>query len=260
LARYRRKNDDPATALYPEDHWTAIFRLLPGYAWFREWRARSWILFVVSAAFAVMALAFDASFDWQEARYARERTFATGTVLGSGFLLPRTSRGDDPPEFCYVRYRFSVAGEARSRTAWRIWKDACWAKSGTPIRVEYVASNPSMNRPAGSGGKGSVLVVPMWVIAIALAGWGFLVRRAEGAVAGSGAYAVDGVVVSIAQDREERFLLTYSYEAGVRGTQYGHCEIAEDAATRLSPGTKGTVMVDPIHPARSDWIGPASPA
>lgn len=53
------------------------------------------------------------------------------------------------------------------------------------------------------------------------------------------------------------FILTYRYEAGVSGAQYGQCEIDEPSARQLVAGSAGRVRVDPMHPARSDWLGAA---
>lgn len=181
------KGHDATTVLYPEDDWTAIFRRVPGYKRFREWRVRSWAVLLSAVSVGALTLALDSYFDWREARFA---------------------------------------------------------------------SSPGMNRPADSGGNGFLLVTPMWGLAALLLIWGVMQRRAEGRIVGRGGFEAPAVVEKIVEEQPGSFVLTYRYEAGVKGTQYGQCEIGEADARQLAPGTAGRVRVDPIHPARSDWLGP----
>lgn len=219
-------------------------------------RFRSTQLLLCAAGGVVLALALSSYLRARNARFAREGAFAYADVLNYFPLLPRGGAGNrrtDGP-VCFMRYRFIPNGASTAYTKWRL--AACENYRIKSVFITYVASDPALNRPVESVQIGRLMVTSLWGSSAFLLIWGVLKRRGEGAMVGRGGFEVPAIVEAVREESPGHFVLTYSYEAGVTGVQFGQCAITEPEARRLAPGSTGRVRVDPMSPSRSDWLGP----
>lgn len=222
---------------------------------------RSGMILVSAVSVGAIALGCGRYLDWREARFVREGVVVGGTIVSTGRLLPSAGPSFSvhrrkPFPVCYLYYRFTPKGDDTARTAWSLRWSGCEQTSGS-ITIAYVASDPSLNRPTHSAVTGAALVVPLWGVSAGLLIWGILRRRAEGSVVGGDGFETEAIVEALREEPTGQFVLTYRYEAGVRGTQFGQCELSEPAARGLIAGGAGRVRVDAMHPERSDWLGGA---
>ena len=111
-------------------------------------RRKSTLLFVASAALAIVAFASVAYLRSVRRDFSGPTTITMGTVMKKGAFLGK-SRRSRSEWFCWVSYEFTTADGVKRRN-WRLWEPGCGVSTGRPIPIQYVVANPDVNRPGGS--------------------------------------------------------------------------------------------------------------
>jgi hypothetical protein len=196
----------------------------------------------------------------EEMRYADEGERAAGVVVARF-----TTRSGKETRY-RVNYEFTTAaGQVRAgsdrigRAAWQNLRE------GATLEVEYLRSNPGMNRLAGGRERAVAYILPSVGGVAALAGGLFFLRglrriRTIQRLRREGVFA-EGTVLEVKQtnmqvNRVRQWVLEYSY-VDYRGQSHrvrsDHMPPEEAAEWRA--GEKGAVRYDQSEPATSVWLG-----
>ena len=109
---------------------------------------RSVVLFFASAALAIAAIASLLHARKVQRDFSAPTKMTMGVALSRGALVGR--RPSSGQSLCWVSYEFTTP-DGLTRRNWRFWEPACGSLRGRPVPIRYVAANPDINRPEGSG-------------------------------------------------------------------------------------------------------------
>jgi hypothetical protein len=204
----------------------------------------------------------------EERRYQREGRVADGTVLTKAIqrATRRRSSGSRTETQYTVTYRFTAPDGAVHKgtddvavTTWERLREM------EPVQVQFVASNPLVNRVAGESSEANRYVFPGIGLVAALIGAvlsGRALRSAttkariwsQGTSADATVAAVEETNVKV--NRRPMWVVRYQYRDHSGQTHDGTSEYMEaDKANTWKKGDSIRVRFDPEKPRRSVWVG-----
>jgi hypothetical protein len=216
--------------------------------------------------FGAIFLAVGWSIVREEQRYRTEGRTTSGVVLTKAIeRATRSGSSGRRTETHYtVAYRFDAEGRTYAGT--RRVSVGTWERlrEQEPLQVEYVASDPTINRPVGETSDAQMYVFPGIGALAALIGAVLLLRSvssastkarvwSQGTSADATVSAVEETNVKV--NRRPMWVVRYQYRDHSGHTHDGTSDyMAADKANAWKKGDSIRVRFDPHNPGTSVWI------
>jgi hypothetical protein len=202
----------------------------------------------------------------QEQRYATEGRTTNGVVLTKAIeRATRTGSGGSRTETHYTAtYRFEADGRTyagTNRVSVETWERL---REQEPLQVQYVASDPMINRPVGETSSALMYVFPAIGLVVGLIGATLFVRSvrsaktrarvwSEGTPTAATVSSVEETNVKV--NRRSMWVVRYQYRDHSGQTHGGTSEyMAADKANAWKAGDSIQVRFDPHRPDTSVWV------
>jgi hypothetical protein len=199
----------------------------------------------------------------KEQRYRTEGQTTSGVVLTKA--IERATRNGRRSETHYtVAYRFDADGRTYAGT--RRVSVGTWERlrEQEPLQVQYVASDPMINRPLGETSSAATYVFPGIGAVAALIGAVLFVRAVRSAQAKARVWsqgtAADAVVSAVEEtnvkvNRRRMWVVRYQYRDHSGLMHDGASDyMAAEKASAWKKGDSIRVRFDPHEPATSVWV------